>query len=214
MANVRKSRDPVEEWEFRVAAQFEALRAWSESLGILLTPKGLPRRRFGAPGQEHEIFHRPGDPRLWKVTFPNQTGFGPSGFFTPLGYLRRLRISNHIFGDDVEFEGILTRPEGLSIVTSQSYVLPHPGRSIPTEEEIAEFLTSLRFAVSEDSGDWERSDGVRLRDTHDRNFIRAADESIIAIDVQPELQAGFDADQILSYEIARRETTTNDQKTS
>jgi hypothetical protein len=66
-----------------------------------------------------------------------------SAISQPAGYLRRLRLSNIVFGDDVEFEGIWSRREGMSIVTSQSYIQPHPARFIPTEEEITALLGSL-----------------------------------------------------------------------
>ena len=100
-------------------------------------------------------------------------------------------MSNIIFGDDVEFEGLWTRKEGPSIVTSQSYIHPHPVRFIPTEEEIAALLGGLGFTMSETTRLWERDDGVELADTHDRNFIRAPDECVVAIDVQPRLKPGF-----------------------
>lgn len=196
VAHVRQPRDPVEAWEFRVAAQFENLRAWADEQGRLLKPNDLPKHRLGAPGQEHEVFHDRRTDRLWKVTFPGQAGCGPRGFFTPFGYLRRLRLSNLIFGDDVEFEGLLARRGGPSLVTSQFYVMPHPDRAVPTEAEIRAFLMRLGFRIS---GDWERSDGVVLHDTHDRNFIRAATGEILAIDVQPELKSGFDWDAVIPF---------------
>jgi hypothetical protein len=120
---------------------------------------------------------------VWKSTFPGESGFGQFGYYTPAGYLRRLRLSNIIFGDDVEFEGIWTREGGLSIVTSQSYIQAHPVRFIPTAEEICAYLAGLGFTHNDSLMLWERDDGVQLADTHDRNFIRAPDEAIIAVDV-------------------------------
>ncbi len=76
-------------------------------------------------------------------------------------------------------------------VISQPYIQPHPGRFIPTEQEIASCLSALGFAVSEENAQWERDDGVVLGDTHDRNFIRAPDEIVYAIDVQPKLMPGI-----------------------
>jgi Serine/Threonine/Tyrosine Kinase found in polyvalent proteins len=190
VANVGQPRDPVTEWEDRVAAQFKALAQFAKSRGCYLTAADLPPRAFGKSGQEHETYHATGALRYWKSTFPGQSGFGPFGYQTPGGYLRRLRLSNLIFGDDVAFEGILRRREGLSIVTSQSYIQPHPVRFIPTEAEIQALLGGMGFAYDESAALWCRSDGVQLGDTHNRNFIRAPDESIIAIDVQPRLLAG------------------------
>ena len=129
--------------------------------------------------------------RVWKATFPGKSGFGHFGYYTPSGYLRRLRLSNLVFGDDVAFEGLWKRKDGASIVTSQRYIQPHPGRFIPSEEEIAGYLAGLGFHLNEETRLWERGDGVELADTHDRNFIRAPDGIILAIDVQPRLRPGF-----------------------
>jgi hypothetical protein len=191
MANVGEPRDPVTVWEGRVREQFEALQAFAKSRRCALSKLNLPPRAFGKSGQEHEVFHAPNARRFWKSTFPGKSGFGQFGYYTPGGYLRRLRLSNLIFGDDVEFEGLWRRAGGPSIVTSQSYIQPHPVRFIPTGEEIAAYLGELGFSFNEDTRLWERDDGVELGDTHDRNFIRAPDESVIAIDVQPRLQSGF-----------------------
>lgn len=134
--------------------------------------------------------------RIWKSTFPGESGFGQFGYYTPAGYLRRLRLSNIVFGDDVAFEGIWTRTGGLSIVTSQSYIQAHPVRFIPTKEEIETYLGGLGFTHNDSLMLWERKDGVQLADTHDRNFIRAPDECIIAIDVQPRLLPGHDFEAV------------------
>ncbi len=142
------------------------------------------------PGREVTVYYEQKERRVWKSTFPGQSGYGHFGYFTPAGYLRRLRLSNHIFGDDVTFEGLWSRREGPSIVTSQSYIQPHPHRFIPTEEEIASYLHSFGFTQNESTLLWERDDGIELADTHDRNFIRAPDTTIIAIDVQPRLKPG------------------------
>ena len=196
MANVGQPRDPVTEWEERIAAQFRALKAWATRRGCLLTACDLPPRDFGKSGQEHEVYHEPSGRRFWKSTFPGQCGFGQFGYYTPAGYLHRLRLSNIVFGDDVEFEGIWPRPGGLSIVTSQSYIQPHPLRFIPTEAEIGAFLDALGFAWDDNTMTWHRDDGVELADTHDRNFIIAPDGIIHAIDVQPRLKPGFDFDAV------------------
>lgn len=198
MADVGQPRDPVAEWEARVAAQFEALASFAKSSGCALKERDLPSRAFGKSGREHEVFHAGAGTRFWKSTFPGEAGFGQFGYYTPAGYMRRLRLSNRIFGDDVRFEGMWKRPGGLSIVTSQPFIQPHPVRFIPTEEEIHGLLHALGFAYNDTLMLWERGDGVQLADTHDRNFIRAPDESIIAIDVQPRLLPGHDFDAVIA----------------
>jgi len=96
----------------------------------------------------------------------------------------------------VQFEGMWKRPGGLSIVTSLPFIQPHPVRFIPCEEEIHGLLHRLGFDYNETLMLWQRDDGVA--DTHDRNFIRAPDEEIIAIDVQPRLMPGRDFDAVIA----------------
>lgn len=201
MADVGKPRDQVTQWEERVAAQFSALKKFAASSGCSLKETQLPPAMTRAtPGREVTVYHEISTRRVWKATFPGQSGFGHFGFFTPAGYLRRLRLSNLIFADDVLFEGMWSRKGGLSIVTSQSYIQPHPHRFIPTPEEIAAYLHDLGFAWNETTGLWDRDDGIELADTHDRNFIRAPDEKLYAIDVQPRLKPGFDEATIQPFQ--------------
>lgn len=199
LANVGQPRDSVAEWEERVAAQFEALEEFAKSCGRALSDADLPPVFKGAtPGREVTAYlHRTGS-RVWKATFPGQSGFGPFGFYTPAGYFRRLRLSNRIFGDDVRFEGLWRRPGGPSIVTSQRYIQPHPHRFIPSEEVIADLLEGFGFARGESSSIWNRGDGVELGDVHNRNFIRAPDETVVAIDVQPRLLPGHEFDAVIA----------------
>ncbi|MBX7208863.1 MAG: hypothetical protein K1X78_11155 [Verrucomicrobiaceae bacterium] len=203
MAGVGQPRDPVTEWEERCKAQFAALKKFASSRGCSLSERDLPPPMTCIkPGREVSVYHDEVQRRVWKSTFPGQSGFGQSGYFTPAGYLRRLRLSNLIFGDDVEFEGIWSRREGPSIVTSQSYIQPHPERFIPTEVEITGFLNALGFEYSETTMAWERDDGVVLADTHDRNFIRAPDCTVVAIDVQPRLRPGFQWEAVRRFPVS------------
>ena len=75
---------------------------------------------------------KPEEPQPVIVADAKQSGFGGFGYFTPAGYLRRLRLGNLVFGDDVEFEGLWVQREGPRVVTSQRYVQPDPLRFIPS----------------------------------------------------------------------------------
>ena len=86
MANVGQPRDPVAEFEFRVACQFAALCKSAQKVGCLLKVKDLPpAARSCAPGMEVSIYQHPGSERIWKATFPGKAGCGPFGFYTPAG---------------------------------------------------------------------------------------------------------------------------------
>lgn len=140
---------------------------------------------------EHEIYHDEAGHRFWKSTFPERAGFGPTGYSTPFGYLRRLRLSNLLFGDDVCFEGIWQRPDGPSIVTSQSYILPDPLAGIPSEEDVTNYMNRLGFDWDDvQKGFFREADGILVQDCHPRNYVRAVDGDLYAIDIQPTLAKG------------------------
>ena len=191
VSNVPPPRDPVEAWERAVGSQFRNLIAFAREHDRLLTRADLPGLDYGKGGMEHEIYHDEAGHRFWKSTFPERAGFGPTGYSTPFGYLRRLRLSNLLFGDDVCFEGIWQRPDGPSIVTSQSYILPDPLAGIPSEEDVTEYMNRLGFVWDDvQKGFFREADGVLVQDCHPRNYVRAVDGDLYAIDIQPILAKG------------------------
>lgn len=201
VADVPPPRNPAEAWGRAVDSQFQNLIAFAEESGCLLTRDDLPSLDYGKGGMEHEIFHDAPGGRFWKSTFAGCSGFGPEGHFTPVAYLRRLSLSNLVFGDDVSFEGIWIREGGPSIVTSQRYILPDPLQGIPGIEEVAGYMKNLGFHPDSEQGGFSReADGVLARDAHPRNFIRAVDGDIYAIDVQPSLKRGAKIDRVLRFQ--------------
>ena len=203
MANVVPPRDAVEEWERRVRWQFNNLRAFARDNDCLLSRSDIPDPMPGyKPGMEVTNYLESGLRRVWKATFPGRSGFGPAGHSTPFGYFRRLRLSNRIFGDDVQFEGIWPRKEGPSIVTSQPYILPDPENGIPSEKEVERYMKSLGFRWSDSDSNrapgWLRdTDGVLVQDCHPRNYIKTVEAEIVAIDVQPSLLPDFNFDSVI-----------------
>ncbi len=136
VANVGEPRDPVTAWEERAREQFLALQRFARQSGCLLKQAHLPPLLPGAtPGREVTVYYDAPANRVWKATFPGESGFGQFGYNTPGGYLRRLRLSNRIFGDDVAFEGIWRRKNGLSIITSQRYANPIRSVSFPQKKK-------------------------------------------------------------------------------
>ena len=200
VADVSPPRDPAEAWERALSTQFRNLTSFARERDCLLTRSDLPSLDYGKGGMEHEIFHDPHEDRFWKSTFAGFAGFGPSGYSTPFGYLRRLRLSNLVFGDDVRFEGIWERPDGPSIVTSQRYILPDPMAGVPAMEAVCEFMAGLGFTRDGENVTFLREpDGVLAQDAHPRNYIRAVDGDIYAIDVQPFLERGRPWDEVRAF---------------
>ena len=97
-------------------------------------------------------------------------------------YLKRWQLHNHIFGDDVEFEGVIEAPGGFSLVVSQKWIVGEA----PSTERIAEFMASLGFATAQVAHDYYRAaDNLAVLDCHEGNFILGIDGQMYAIDVIP-----------------------------
>ncbi|MEM7697355.1 MAG: hypothetical protein AAF236_03000 [Verrucomicrobiota bacterium] len=156
-------RSAAEKWEFQLREQYRNLVCFAREHDCFREGRLRDLVQEAHAGMEHITFRQPGSGRIWKSTFPDQAGFGPAGYSTPIGYFRRLRLSNRVFGDDVCFEGIWRRDEGLSILTSQRYILPHPEHGMPSNKEIQEWMESLGFSWNrERSGYLREADGVLL----------------------------------------------------
>jgi hypothetical protein len=111
-------------------------------------------------GEEHFVWHMAGAPRVFKLTKANCFGFTVDAEWfldeesdaaelkpalrgaTPLEYFERLLLQNEIFGDAVEFVGIIDKRQALQVVTSQPAIRGEPA----TPSEIAALMEALSFS--------------------------------------------------------------------
>lgn len=105
---------------------------------------------------------------------------------TPLEYLDRLALYNELFGDDVEFIGLVRQRGGLSLVISQIF-LTGGKPSIP---QIASFMSGQGFRKLGDVNAYYRAeDRLAVFDAHARNFVLT--EGIpVPFDVIPQIVSG------------------------
>jgi hypothetical protein len=179
--------------------QAACLIKWARERNALLAAgytAGL--RKFASPSAEHEVFFRPTDNRVVKCTYPGTFGITPEPkgiqtHATPVFYLRRLQLMNRLFHSDLRMEGVLlgkslilfAQGEQASIVISQEWFHPaDKSNPYPTENEIAEFMTALDFAVSQNSyfGWYREMDGIKILDARPDNFIKSA-AGVVPIDL-------------------------------
>jgi len=129
----------------RLAAEIAALRLWAESSGGYRNFEDLTRPP-DAFGFEHEVwFQKSGseNPRVLKATYANSFGVMPDGSeATPIGYLERPQLQNHVFGDDIELVGVMEPSFALiRIITSQQAIQGRPAEI----EEIEIFFSQRGF---------------------------------------------------------------------
>jgi hypothetical protein len=199
---------PADERRICQGRQQRDLKIWAQQSGCWLKPDMLAP--FERGGEEHRI--RRGEERYWKATYPGQSGFtiiatdcGPT--FTrslPQEYLKRLVLSNHLFGDDIRLEGITEEEGQVVIVTSQPTIAGVP----PSSDEMVDFFTVRYFelipgfhAGYRGSFSFYRElDQMAVFDVHPANVPRDRSGLILPIDVvvvQADAELAFQLEAML-----------------
>jgi hypothetical protein len=167
--------------------EWQALEEFAQNRGLifeaeLLDDTLLPRKG----GNEHETYTDGAMPgwRL-KVTAPRLALFSGRQRFpgvTPLSYFESWHLANLVFGDAVEFLGMIATEEGYRLMIHQPEVeAVDPDNPHPTKPEINAWLRTMGFEY--DEGAWVReADGVVLTDEHEGNFI-LTDTGVYPIDL-------------------------------
>ncbi len=164
----------------RLRQEAQSLVSWARANGRL-----VDSARFGAlathypslGGQsEHAVLHIARTTRVLKLTLPPTFG-AQSG---ALAYLANLDNVNRMFGDDIQFHGVLETATGPSLVTSQPFITG----TQPTGAEITTWFTSLGYH-STGHNRWKNdSTGTEIADAHVGNLIKTDDAELVPIDLQ------------------------------
>lgn len=164
----------------RFRQETESVLEWGNQNGRIIDPERFIEELRDRPelgGQsEHTVFHVAGSGRVVKFTLP--PSFGAQG--SALAYLRNLRASNTLFGDDIVLHGILRTHRGAALVTSQPFV---EGVE-PSPDEIASWFESNGYQ-SIGHNRWKHAGtGVEVADAHTGNLIKTAEGELVPIDLQ------------------------------
>jgi Serine/Threonine/Tyrosine Kinase found in polyvalent proteins len=153
---------------------------------------------------EHFIQHAPDNARVIKITYPAQYGLRmrlmrpPTRLpdqlsdiiglrpATPLEYLDRLALHNELFGDDMEFLGLVRQRGGLSMVTSQIFLRGEK----PAIPQIEAFMAENGFRrLRGENAYFRAADHLAVFDAHARNFV-LTDGVPVPFDVIPQIVTG------------------------
>ncbi|MBN8460837.1 MAG: hypothetical protein J0M04_23660 [Verrucomicrobia bacterium] len=169
----------AEEW-FR--AESESLLQWAEETGRLLSGAELGELIAGFKklngGLEHQVFFIKRTGRVFKITKPPH--FGHTWYLKD--YVQNVIWCNRVFGDDMRLEGVVSAPDGVSLVISQPYII---GRS-PSEDEVDEWF-HLQGAIRVGKHKWRFPNGMIIGDAHIGNLILRRDGSLVPIDLHVEI---------------------------
>ena len=143
-------------------------------------------------GNEHQVWFRQESNTYLKVTWPDFFGMlvayrsDEDPRASPIGYLERWQLHNDIFGDGVQFLGVLEDAGKLRMVITQPAIEGVPA----TLDQIDDFFRHSgwrKFSIAGDIAYFDPNRNVVISDTHRGNIILMADGLLAPIDlrVQP-----------------------------
>ena len=164
----------------RLRQEAESMVSWAREKGWLFDPQGFGKiaaRHPSLGGQsEHVVFRPENSDRVIKLTIPPT--FGGQNF--ALSYLSNIDASNHLFGDDIIFHGILETADGPSMVTSQPFV----DGTTPTSKEVTSWFEAAGYESSGYHRWLNTETKTEIADAHVGNLIKTADGELVPIDLQ------------------------------
>jgi len=164
----------------RIGSEAESILSWAKENGRLINTEKFWELGAGYPdlgGQsEHVVFHIPETNRVAKITIPPY--FGGQG--TAEAYLKNLHAANHLYQDDILFHGVVETAGGVSLVTSQPYVMG----SRPTEEEVTTWFQQNGYHVIGHNRWKNETYGIEIADAHTGNLIKTENGELVPIDLQ------------------------------
>ncbi len=168
----------------QLADEFRSLVKWAQACGRLITADSYMQP--DELGAEHRVYYRADRHVAIKVTNTGRCGMtyikGQSESALPHEYLERWRLHNHIFGDDVELEGLIQTPAGISLVVSQRWI----AGTVPEDGQIDLLMRGLGFVPTDYLESYYNTEtGIAVLDCHDGNFILGNDGRNYPIDVIP-----------------------------
>lgn len=175
----------------RAGFEWRALFRWAEREGLALPPQLVPER---IGGREHDLTFLPPERRWRKFTKPDGCGLmvdfadGQPLLLpgTPLQYLKRLRLQNSFWEDDIRLEGVQILVPGARIVTNQ----PDVKGEAPSPDFLHDYLCGefgFRKLNIAPMGYYKSHSYLQGRfamfDVHPANFVQVSASLILPIDV-------------------------------
>ena len=163
----------------RIRQEAESILEWGAETGRILDPDRLfeiVRNWQELGGQsEHTVFYIRELTRVIKFTLP--PNFGAQG---SVAYLGNIGACNRLFGDSIDFHGILRTDKGPAFVISQPYV----DGTKPDPEEVATWFQSNGYRSTGHDRWFNDVTGTEIADAHTGNLIKTADGELVPIDLQ------------------------------
>jgi hypothetical protein len=169
---------------FRAYAEEKQLFFQSEPLELIRPPDD--------EGNEHQVWFSPSSSIYLKATWPSFFGMlvihrnNEEPKASPIDYLERWQLHNELFGDSVEFLGIIRSNGAMRLMIKQPAIIGTPA----SMEQIDTFFRShgwQPFKVSNNQAYFDPQRNVVISDTHRGNIILMDDGLLAPIDLRVQL---------------------------
>ncbi len=146
-------------------------------------------------GNEHQVWFDNESCTYLKATWPGFYGLqvihrhDEEAKASPIAYLERWLLHNEMFGDQVQFVGVLGRAAQMRLLIRQPAIKGIPA----TAEQIEEFFTGngwRRFTTGGEVAFFDPGRNVAVSDTHRGNLILMDDGMLAPIDLRVQALSG------------------------
>jgi len=153
-------------------------------------------------GNEHEVWFQEDTNTYLKITWPNFFGMlvmhrmDEEDRASPIAYLERWHLHNELFGDSVEFLGVMEEHGVLRMVIQQKAIEGVPA----TLHQINDFFTQSgwkRFFANDEVAYFDPLRQVVISDTHRGNIILMNDGLLAPIDLRVQPLSGALLDYVI-----------------
>lgn len=156
---------------------------------FLAEPPAELSRTPDEEGNEHQVWYLPKSDHYLKATWPDFFGMlvihrpheEPKA--SPIAYLERWELHNEIFGDMVEFLGVISTENGIRMLIRQPAIEGTPA----TNDEIREFFEKSgwrRFEIDGHTAYFDPGRNLVISDTHRGNLVMMPDGLLAPIDLR------------------------------
>lgn len=178
-------------------------RNFAEENGFFLAdPPPELSRTPDEEGNEHQVWFDRNSATYLKATWPDFFGLlvihrhDEDAKASPVAYLERWHLHNELFGDRVEFLGVLETDGQMRLLIRQPAIVGIPA----TVEQIEAFFSNngwLSFTVGGELAFFDPERNVVISDTHRGNLILMDDGLLAPIDLRVQALSGALLDTVV-----------------
>jgi len=184
--------------------EIRIFRAYAVERGLCRLSNDFPElsRTPDDEGNEHQVWFQPETNTYLKVTWPDFFGMlvlyrqDEEERASPIAYLERWHLHNELFGDNVQFLGVVDEDGQLRMVIQQQAIAGEPA----TLAQIHDFFVQngwKRFKAGDEVAYFDPEREIAISDTHRGNLILIEGGLLAPIDLRVQPLSGALLDYVV-----------------